>query len=77
MLARWFFSSANEENIDQQGRVKIQQNLLESAALKKDVVMVGVSNRAEIWDKETWESYYKDADVEFLGNDSTLEGLGF
>jgi MraZ protein len=36
--ARWFFSSANEENIDQQGRVKIQQNLLESAGFKKEVV---------------------------------------
>jgi MraZ protein len=75
-FTRWFFSSVNEENIDQQGRVKIQQNLIEFASLKKEVVLIGVSNRAEIWAKEVWENYYKEADEEFAGNEEAIKDLG-
>mgnify|MGYP000220985043 CR=1 FL=1 len=76
-FSRWFFSSASEETIDQQGRTRIPQNLIEYAELKKDIVMVGVSERAEIWAKEIWEKYYKQADAQFMGDKNAFERLGF
>ena len=76
-FSRWFFSSASEESMDQQGRTKIPQNLIEYAGLKKDIVLVGVSDRAEIWSKEKWDDYYKQADLEFTENDDTFEKLEF
>ncbi len=76
-FARWFFSSAVEETMDQQGRVKVPQNLIAYSSLKKEIVLVGVSDRAEIWSKEAWQDYYRQADGQFLGQDTTLEELGF
>lgn len=56
-FVRFFFSGANEIDIDKQGRALIPQNLLEYASIKKDIVSIGVSTRIEIWSKEKWEEY--------------------
>ncbi|MCX8074832.1 MAG: division/cell wall cluster transcriptional repressor MraZ [Clostridia bacterium] len=54
---RFFFAGATECEIDKQGRINIPQNLREYAGLKKDLTIIGVSTRVEIWDKEKWENY--------------------
>jgi MraZ protein len=77
VFSRWFFSSATEENIDQQGRVKIPQNLIDYAQLDKDVVLVGVSDRVEIWSKKFWSEYYMNAETKFMEDSGTFEELGF
>ncbi|MBI6873094.1 division/cell wall cluster transcriptional repressor MraZ [Clostridium aciditolerans] len=56
-FVRFFFSGANEIDMDKQGRSLIPQNLLEYAKVKKEIVSIGVSNRVEIWSKENWEEY--------------------
>lgn len=56
-FARFFFSGANEIEIDKQFRTLISQNLLEYANIKKDIISIGVSNRIEIWSKEKWDEY--------------------
>ncbi|MTK12478.1 MAG: division/cell wall cluster transcriptional repressor MraZ [Clostridiaceae bacterium] len=56
-FVRFFFSGANEIDVDKQGRSLIPQNLLEYAEVKKEIVSIGVSNRVEIWSKENWEEY--------------------
>lgn len=56
-FVRFFFSGANEIDIDKQGRALIPQNLSEYAEIKKDIVSIGVSTRIEIWSKEKWEDY--------------------
>jgi len=65
------------ESIDQQGRTRIPHNLIEHADLKKDIVLVGVSDRAEIWSKENWEEYYHQADSQFTDDQNAFEELGF
>ena len=55
MLQRYFFSGAAELEPDKQGRVLIPQNLREFAGLDKEVVIIGASDRAEIWDKQKWD----------------------
>jgi len=58
---RLFFSGAGDVNFDKQGRILIPQYLKEFAEIKRDVVVVGVSNRIEIWSKDKWKEYYENA----------------
>jgi MraZ protein len=53
-LQRFFFAGAADLEADKQGRVLIPQNLREYASLSKDVMIIGASNRVEIWDKQKW-----------------------
>jgi MraZ protein len=43
---------------DRQGRILLPQYLKDFAEIKKDVVIVGVSNRIEIWAKDKWQEFY-------------------
>ena len=61
---RYFMAGATECQVDKQGRVLIPANLKEHAGLKKDVVITGVSTRAEIWDKEAWNKYTSDDNID-------------
>lgn len=63
-FVRFFFSGANEIDVDKQGRALIPQNLLEYAKIEKDIVSIGVLARIEIWSKTTWEEY-NDSNVNF------------
>jgi MraZ protein len=54
--ARYFLSGATEVDPDRQGRVLVPQGLREYAGLTKDVYVLGVGNRVEIWDKAAWDS---------------------
>lgn len=56
-FVRFFFSGAAECEVDKQGRILIPGNLREYARLEKDVVVIGVSSRVEIWAKGQWERY--------------------
>ncbi len=56
---RFFFSGAAELGCDRQGRVLIPPYLKEYAGIKRDVIVVGVSNRIEVWDKEEWKKFYE------------------
>jgi MraZ protein len=76
-FSRWFFSSAQVVDFDPQGRIKIPQSLQDHARIDKEIILVGVSDRIEIWDKEVWNDYYKNAETRFLGDSSTFEELGF
>lgn len=58
-FVRFFLSGAIECEIDKQGRFLIPSNLRDYAKLEKEIVILGVGTRIEIWDKETWQ---KDAD---------------
>lgn len=56
-FVRFFFSGAAELEFDKQGRVLLPNNLRDYAGLEKDIVVVGVSSRIEIWDKQAWLDY--------------------
>ena len=54
---RIFFSGSCEVICDKQGRVLIPQTLKAYAEIKENVVIVGVSDRIEIWAKEKWQEF--------------------
>ncbi|MDF2928041.1 division/cell wall cluster transcriptional repressor MraZ [Anaerospora sp.] len=56
-FVRFFFAGAAEVECDKQGRVLLPTNLRDYAQVEKDVVILGVSNRVEIWSKSVWDSY--------------------
>jgi MraZ protein len=53
-MHRYFFASATEADLDKQGRVMLPAPLIEYARLGREVVVAGVNDRLEIWDREAW-----------------------
>mgnify|MGYP004648147653 FL=1 len=75
-FTRFFLSGATECEIDKQGRFLIPTNLRESANLQKEVVIIGVGTRIEIWDKEKWNSYNNEnISVEDIAENMTMLGI--
>lgn len=75
-FTRFFLGSAVDGGLDKQGRVLISSALRTFASLEKDVVLVGVLDRLEIWDKAKWDE--RNATVEDDMDDiaSHMEDLG-
>ncbi len=59
-LQRFFFSGAEECSADSQGRVVIPPKIREYAQLQKEIVVIGVSDKVEVWDRARWEGYMED-----------------
>ncbi len=55
---RLFFSGASEIEVGPQGRIALPHNLKQYAAIRKEIVIIGVGNRIEVWDKERWDDFY-------------------
>jgi MraZ protein len=53
-IQRFFFAGAAEAELDKQGRVMIPGQLIEHAKLGREVVVAGVNDRLEIWDRAAW-----------------------
>jgi MraZ protein len=53
-LNRFFFSGAAESELDKQGRVMLPSSLIDHAKLGREVVVAGVHDRLEIWDRVAW-----------------------
>lgn len=64
-FTRFFFSGAVECDLDKQGRINIASNLLQYAKLEKECVVIGVSNRIELWSKSIWEQYTEEQEDSF------------
>jgi len=56
-FVRLMLAGAMDVELDKQGRILIPDYLREYAGLKKEIVIAGVYNRMEIWDKEKWNEY--------------------
>jgi MraZ protein len=68
---RLFLSGANSEVPDSQNRVTIPAQLRAYAGLDRELTVIGVGNRAEIWDTQAWEQYYAEQESNF--SDTTEE----
>lgn len=60
-FTRFFFSGATECELDKQGRINIATPLVNYAKLEKECVILGVSNRIEIWSKDIWNEYFSES----------------
>jgi MraZ protein len=62
LMQRHFFSAAAEAEADKQGRIMIPAALLEHASLSRDVVVAGVYDHLEIWDRAAWREQLKEVE---------------
>ena len=62
-FVRFFLSGAMECEIDKQGRFLISSNLRNVATLEKEVVIIGVGTRIEIWNKDKWKEYNSEENI--------------
>jgi len=75
-FVRFFFSGACECELDKQGRINIPQSLRDYAKLEKEVVVIGVSSRIEIWSKECWNNYLQQTAESYEALAEELVDLG-
>ncbi len=73
-FVRFFLAGATECEIDKQGRFLISGNLRNYANLEKEVVIVGVLNRIEIWNKEKWSNVDENISADEIAEN--MESLG-
>ncbi len=71
-IQRYLFANACLVEPDKQGRVSIPQNLRERSGITRDVAIIGVLDRAEIWDKDRWLKKSEEMDSD-LFDDKMLE----
>ncbi len=60
-VVRFFFSGATELECDKLGRILLPSNLREHAALNREISIIGVGGRIEIWDSECWRKYNEES----------------
>ncbi len=56
-FVRLFFAGATECTLDKQGRVNIPQTLRDHGEIEKDVIVIGVGTRVELWSESNWNAY--------------------
>lgn len=64
-FVRLFFSGATECSLDKQGRINIPQPLRTHAKLEKDVIVIGVGTRIELWSTNVWEDYNNPENISY------------
>lgn len=74
-LQRFFSASAYEVSVDGQNRVAIPAALREYAEIDNEVVVVGASNRIEIWSRPKWDAIIGDITPESIAQSAQAIGL--
>ena len=74
-FVRFFLSGATECEMDKQGRFLIPNNLRNSAGLEKEVIIIGVGTRLEIWNKDTWEKCDEDISADEIAENMANLGI--
>ena len=63
---RLFLREATDDTLDSQARITLPKNLIEYAGISKEVMVVGVMTKIEIWDPETYEQHMNDNDEPYV-----------
>ena len=72
---RMFFSGAVDVAPDRQGRFIVPQYLKDYANIKRDVIIIGISNRIEIWNNASWQEFYANSKNSFEQISETIHNL--
>ena len=75
-FVRFFFSGARQLECDKQGRFLVPAALRAHAKLQKDVVLIGISSRIELWSREEWNRYNEEINPSVSSIAENLVDLG-
>jgi len=73
---RLMLAGAMDVSLDNLGRILIPDYLKKYAALKRNVTIIGLANRIEIWNQKTWEQYKAKTETKVVAIAEKLEELG-
>jgi MraZ protein len=62
---RLFYGQAERVQVDKQSRIRIPERLLKLAGLTHEVVLIGVQDHVEIWDRGRWDSFLNQTGAQF------------
>ncbi len=74
-FSRFFFAGAMDCEIDKQGRFLISNNLRSFAGLEKEVVIIGMDSRIEIWSKQKWQNTDDDISADEIAEKMEMLGI--
>ena len=76
-FVRFFLSGAVECEIDRQGRFLVPANLRTYANIDKEIVIIGVGTRLEIWNKSSWTNYSSEENIsaDEIAENMTMLGI--
>lgn len=74
---RIFYSGAMETEFDKQGRVNFSTTLKKYADLQQECIIIGVSNRIEIWSAERWQRFSEQASEDYDDIAENLDDIDF
>ena len=76
-FVRFFLSGATEREIEKQGRLLIASNLREYAGMEKEIAIIGVGTRIEIWNEDKWKKYNSDENIsaDEIAENMTMLGI--
>ncbi len=75
-FARLMLAGAMDAMLDKQGRFIIPEYLRQYAGLRKNIVIVGVNTRLELWDEEAWTAYSAKTQADAGAIAEQMGGLG-
>lgn len=75
IFSRFFFAGAIDCELDKQGRFLISSNLREFAGFNKDVVIIGMNSRIEIWSKEKWNETNNSLSADAIAEKMEMLGI--
>ena len=70
---RVFFGNAEHVDLDAQGRLVLPRRLREKVGLERDVVVLGVSDRLEVWPADAWDRYADDQEASYRSGGLSTE----
>ena len=76
-FVRFFLSGATECELDKQGRFLITNNLRQYASIAKEIIIIGVGTRLEIWNRDKWREYNSDDNIsaDDIAENMTMLGI--
>lgn len=74
-FARFMLGGAATVELDKQGRILIPQVLRSFASLDKEIVLVGIANRIEVWNKAKWDAASNIDDMESIAEQMADLGI--
>lgn len=75
-FVRNVITGVNECSLDKQGRLLLPQQLRNEVNLRKDVVIAGMIDWVEIWDKDAWNAERQKAQANFDNDQKKMTNLG-
>ena len=76
-ITRFFCSCAMTSDLDKQGRFLLVNTLREYAEITKEVIIIGVGTRLEIWNKDKWKKYNSNENIsaDTIAENMTMLGI--